>query len=144
MLISRESLSGAIFVGNGKGGLGHRSSSLDDTISNSPDSRVILVLRRRDGLARSLYRQYLKVRGTESINEIYGIGGKRSPILSLYRVRFTPYVNYVTSLFSSRVLIPTFKVLVARPNDFLRKLSAFVDTECPYVDLNRSNRTRLG
>jgi len=144
IIISKESLSGALFAGIGKRGVDHRSSILDNLASVVPESRIIIVLRRQDGLARSLYRQYLNAGGTESINAFYGIDRSHSPILSLDRFRFLPYLNQITSLFSSGVLILTFEELVTHPREFLRKLSAFINLELPDLELNRSNETRLG
>jgi len=144
LIISREALSGALFAGVGKRGIDHRSSILDNLMLVAPTARIILVLRRQDTLARSIYRQYLNDGGTESIKEFYGIESARSPIFPAERFMYSPYVRHLHSLTSGRLLVLPFEELAAQSDAFLLKLGSFVGLDAPNVILRNSNDSRMG
>ena len=143
-LISRESLSGALYAGVGKAGLDHRSAILANLKATLPGARIVIVLRRQDGLARSYYRQYIKAGGTESISVFYGLKDGKSPILSLDRFRFTAYIDEIVSLFPAGVLILTFEEFVQNRLEFLGRLFDFIGINPPNIELRQSNQTRVG
>ena len=144
-LLSNESLSGPPYAGVAEGGLDHRSPVLQNLRAALPDARVVLVLRRQDGLARSLYRQYLKRGGTATLNKFYGIGAAHQPpLMTLDRFRFSPFVRSVFDSFGSRVLVLTFEQFLRNQRRFLERLCHFVGVERPDMELNPENATRMG
>ena len=143
-VISNESFSGALYAGIGKRGLDHRTPILQNLQSTFPEARILLVLRRQDTLARSLYRQYLKVGGTESICQFYGVDTGQSPIFPLQRFDFGPYVDMLHDLFPERVLVLTYEEFAKKQDEFLDKLGRFIGLPPPAPDPRRSNESRFG
>lgn len=95
-------------------------------------------------MAKSLYRQYLTVGGTERINDFYGLSSSTQPILSLDRFRFRAYVEKTISMFPAGVLVLTFEEFLESRHVFLDRLSEFLGTNIPDIDITPSNATRLG
>ncbi len=144
-LLSNESFSGPPYAGVIEGGLDHRSPILTNLKSVFPDAKVILVIRRQDSLAKSFYRQYLKSGGTRRINRFYGLEGTdHSPLMSLDRFKYGPYVEAVTASFPSGVLILTFEEFVRQQISFLEKLTNFLQIDAPAIELKKENTTTLG
>ena len=144
-LLSNESLSGPPYAGVAEGGLDHRSPVLRNLKAAFPDARVVLVLRRQDGLARSLYRQYLKRGGTARVDRFYGMGAAHQPpMMSLDRFHFSPFVRCVFESFGSRVLVSTFEQFLRDQQSFLERLCHFIGIERPDIKLDPENATRMG
>jgi hypothetical protein len=144
-LLSNESLSGPPYAGVAEGGLDHRSPVLENLRAVFPDARVVLVLRRQDSLARSLYRQYLKVGGTEKVQRFFGIPtAQLRPLISLDRFCFSPFVRGVFESFGSRVLVLTFEQFLRDQRLFLERLCNFIGVQRPNMELSRENATRMG
>ncbi len=144
-MLSNESFSGPPYAGIAENGLDHRSPILTNLKMVFPDAKVILVLRRQDSLARSMYRQYLKSGGTRSIYQFYGMHKNgRPPLLSLDRFVYSPYVRALKASFSSGVLLLTFEQFVSDQPGFLRTLNEFLGIRRPKVSLTKENATKLG
>lgn len=143
-LISKESFSGALYAGLIKRNLDHRSPILANLKASLPEAKIILVLRRQDGLARSIYRQYLKFGGTANSSVFYGLSGKSSAMYPLNRFRFSPYVDQIYENFKSGVLVLTFEELLKDQAAFLTKLCEFINIPIPEILLAKSNQTSLG
>jgi hypothetical protein len=144
-VLSNESLSGPPYAGVVEWGLDHRSPVLANLCSVFPDARAILVLRRQDGLAKSLYRQYVKRGGTARIRAFYGLDGSGRPaMLSLDRFHFSPYLQLVHERFPAGVLILPFEQFVRDQDTFLNSLCEFIGVRRPAVELRAENTTRLG
>jgi hypothetical protein len=144
-VLSNESLSGPPYAGVIEWGLDHRSPVLLNLRAVFPDARAVLVLRRQDGLARSLYRQYVKRGGTTRIRRFYGMDGSgREPLMSTDRFRFSPYLRLVYESFPRGTLVLTFEQFVRDQDGFLNRLCEFVGIERPRIDLRAENATRLG
>ncbi len=143
-LLSAESFSGALYAGLIKHGLDHRSSILENLKASLPEARIIIVLRRQDRLARSLYRQYLKRGGTASVDKFYGLDTKTTAMFPLNRFRFSPYVDKLASCFPAGVLVLVFEEFLEQQSVFLKKLCDFIDIPVPNIVLTKSNQTSLG
>jgi len=143
-LISKEALSGAPLAGLGKRNLDHRSAILENLQAAIPEARIILVLRRQDHLAISLYRQYLKNGGTEQIRDFFGLPNDIQPIFPLDRFRFHPYVDKTISMFPAGVLVLIFEEFVTNRQIFLDRLANFLGISIPEMIITISNETRLG
>ncbi|MGH8241823.1 MAG: hypothetical protein ACRETY_00575 [Steroidobacteraceae bacterium] len=144
-LLSNESLSGPPYAGVAEGGLDHRSSVLQNLKAALPDARVVLVLRRQDSLAHSLYRQYLKRGGTARVDRFYGMSAAHQPpMMSLDRFCFSPFVRCVFESFGSRVLVSTFEQFLKDQQSFLERLCQFIEVERPDIKLDPENATRMG
>jgi hypothetical protein len=144
-LLSNESLSGPPYAGIAEGGLDHRSPVLHNLRAAIPNARVVLVLRRQDSLARSLYRQYLKRGGTVKLQRFYGIGAAHQPsLMSLDRFCFSFFVRCVFESFGSRVLVLTFEEFLRDQPRFLERLCRFIGVERPNMRLYPENATRMG
>lgn len=144
-MLSNESFSGPPYAGVIEGGLDHREPILSNLKSTFPDAKAILVLRRQDSLAKSLYRQYLKSGGTRSVKRFYGFEEPDKPgLFSLDRMKFTPYVDAVHSAFPQGVLTLTYEQFSSDQAGFLREIAAFVGIAMPEIELRRENATALG
>ena len=144
-LLSNESLSGPPYAGVAEGGLDHRSPVLQNLRAAFPDARAVLVLRRQDSLARSLYRQYLKRGGTAKVDRFFGLATDlQPPMMSLDRFCFSPFVRCVFESFGSRVLVLTFEQFLRDQQSFLEQLCRFIGVERPDLKLDSENATRMG
>ena len=144
-LLSNESLSGPPYSGAVELGLDHRSPVLANLLSVFPRARAVLVLRRQDALARSLYRQYVKRGGTVPVARFFGLDDTGRPgVLSLDRFRFRPFVQMVLDGFQAGVLVLTFEEFVRDNVAFLTRLCVFLGVERPDIALRAENTTRLG
>lgn len=144
-LISNESISGPPYVGVIEYGLDHRSPVLENIQKVFPDCRVIIVLRRQDALARSLYRQYIKRGGTASITEFYGFDSHEGRgLFSRDRFRFSPYMRLLHDLFPSGVLALLFEEFISDRPAFLNRICDFIGTSVPSIELKAENASTLG
>jgi len=144
-LISNEMLSGPPYSGVIEAGLDHRSPIILNLRNVFPNAKVIIVLRRQDGLARSFYRQYLKSGGTKRIRRFYGMEGKhRLPLMSRDRFLFLPYIDLIKSSFPSGVSIMLFEEMVADQATFLSKIINFIGVANPAIALEKENVTAFG
>jgi hypothetical protein len=145
IVLSNEAFSGPLWTGLAHLGLDHRFPVLANLRETFPDARVILVLRRQDELARSIYRQYLKAGGTRPVKRFYGLASKgRPPVISLNRFRFSPYVTAVCESFPKGFLILTYEEFRSDQKAFLRKITDFIGIDLPEIELRKSNVSRLG
>lgn len=143
-LISREALSGASGAGIIKRGLDHRSPIIENLAAAVPEARIILVIRRQDALACSLYRQYLKLGGTEVLGRFFGINGKSLPLAPLDLFRYHPYVERIYRAFPGGILVLTFEEFVYDQKSFINKLTEYMHIEAPELHMTATNQTRLG
>lgn len=144
-LLSNESLSGPPYAGVIEGGLDHRSPILTNIRSTFSNARAIIVLRRQDGLAKSMYRQYLKSGGTRTVRRFYGLSdAPHPPLFSLDRFRFSRYVDAVHEYFPEGVLVLLFENFVTDQENFLGQLTDFVGIPLPTLSLQPENATSLG
>jgi hypothetical protein len=144
-LMLNESFSGPPWAGLLEQGLDYRSPILSNLQRTFPDAKAIVIIRRQDGLARSLYRQYLKRGGTRSVQRFYGFeSSRRPPLLSLDRFRFTRFIDALVESFPRGVLVLTFEEFKSSQKVFLRKLVEFIGIDLPNVELQKSNVSRLG
>jgi hypothetical protein len=144
-MLSNESLSGPPYAGVIEAGLDHRSPILENLKTVFPDAKAILVLRRQDGLAKSLYRQYLKSGGTRSVTRFYGLGTQEQPpLFSLDRFLFTRYVDAVHAAFPAGVLLLTYEEFATDQSSFLRRIVEFSGINMPDIKIKKENATTLG
>lgn len=144
-LITNETLSGPPYAGVVDWGLDHRTPVLRNLKCVVPSADIVLVLRRQDGLAKSLYRQYVKRGGTVGIRRFFGLdGSKRPPLMSLDRFHFSPFVRFIRETFQSRFLVLTFEEFVRDQDAFIDRLCVFMGIARPKIALRRENATRLG
>ena len=144
-LLSNESLSGPPYAGVVEWGLDHRSPILGNLRRVLPNARVVIVLRRQDSLARSLYRQYIKRGGTAKIHRFYGLDGSGRPaLMSLDRFYFSPFLREIHTQFAGGVLVLTFEEFVQDQRTFLDRLCTFIGIATTSVELRKENATRLG
>ena len=143
-IISNESLSCLPFSGVIEPGLDHRTPILNNLKSVFPDAKIILVLRRQDGLAKSLYRQYLKSGGTRPVERFYGTKGVNKPALvSINRFLYLKYVDVLFNAFNSNVLLLPFELFVEDQTEFLKRITDFIGIELPNIELKPENATKL-
>lgn len=143
-LISRECLSGSLGAGIIKRGLDNRSSILNNLQAAVPEANIILVIRRQDDFARSLYRQYLKLGGTERIEQFFGVGMAALPLAPISLFKYGPYIDSVLSRFKNGVLVLLFEEFVENPELFIEKLANYLGVETPKINIKNSNQSRLG
>src|SRR5262245_50147919 len=133
-LLSNESLSGPPYAGVVEWGLDHRSPVLTNLVAVFPNARAVLVLRRQDGLAGPLYRQYVKRGGTARVDRFFGLDDSGRPgVLSLDRFRFRPFVQMVLDGFPGGVLVLTYEEFVRDHIAFLSRLCGFLRVERPDI-----------
>src|SRR5688572_9638241 len=87
-VISSESLSGSLYSAGGKRDLDHRHSIIENLQRTLPEAKIMLVLRRQDQFARSVYRQYIKRGGVLDPAEFFGLDGHRSAYFPKDRFRY--------------------------------------------------------
>ncbi|WP_022661402.1 sulfotransferase [Paucidesulfovibrio longus] len=145
-LLSNEGFSGPLHSGDLEYGLDHRDAVLRNLAAAFPDARVILTLRRQDGLARSLYRQYLRSGGTRGVERYYGFAANtpHQPLFNRDRFRYLPYVRRVEELFPQGLLLLAYEELVRDPDAYLGRISEFLDVTLPPLPKRKDNATRLG
>jgi hypothetical protein len=144
-LISNESLSGPPYAGVVETGLDHRTPVIDNLRRSFPGAKVVVVIRRQDALARSLYRQYIKRGGTESIDRFYGNAlGASSGILSRNRFKFCNFLELVDRSFAEGLKILLFEDFVNDRKSFLHELCEFIGTSVPDIVLSPENASSLG
>ena len=144
-LISNESISGPPYAGVVERELDHRSAILENVRNTFPDSRIVIVLRRQDALARSMYRQYVKRGGTARISTFYGFDMDDGVgMFSRNRFRYLPYIQLLNKLFPERVLVLLFEEFVKDKPAFLRRLCEFIGTDVPELTMHAENASTLG
>ena len=146
ILISEESLSGPPFSGEREWGLDNRSNVISNMLAAFPSASVILVLRRQDKFAASIYRQYLKFGGTQPIDRFFGVDTEPDyfGLFSQNKLNFLNYARAIKASFGNRILLLAFEEFIKTPETFLSKICAFMGRETPNIALVRSNETRLG
>lgn len=144
-LISNESLSGPPYSGLIEYGLDHRTPVLQNLRSVFPDARILIVLRRQDSLARSLYRQYLKRGGTARIDRFFGMSSDGKPaLMSLDRFRYGLYLEKLTEFFPAGIKVLLFEEFISERARFLMEICDFIGIVRPEIDLTVENATKLG
>ncbi|MDH3469221.1 MAG: hypothetical protein OES26_25625, partial [Gammaproteobacteria bacterium] len=109
-----------------------------------PEARIIIVLRRQDALARSLYRQYLKRGGTAKVGRFYGEDKKHPALMSRNRFRYSTYLDLLKGSFPMGLKVLLFEDFITNQSEFIRELCEFVGVESPAIDLKIENATKLG
>jgi hypothetical protein len=144
-LISSESLSGSLYSAIGKSDLDHRHSIIENLQRTLPEAKIMLVLRRQDQYARSVYRQYIKRGGVLDPSAFFGQGSREGACFPKDRFRYREYVSALRQRFPAGVHVGIFEEFAESPTTFLQRMCRFLGVES--VDtwqLQRSNRTRLG
>ena len=141
-VLSSEALSGPAWVGVAQRGIDHRSPILQNLQQDFPHARFLLVVRRQDHYARSMYRQYIKTGGTQSLRRFFGEG--TTPLFSADRFRYAPYVERIRSMFDNRLDVVPFELLRNEPKRFLAAIGRVLDVTPPTLPATRSNATRMG
>ena len=143
-IISNESLSSLPYSGAIEAGLDHRTPILHNLKRVFPEAKVILIIRRQDGFAKSLYRQYLKSGGTKSIKRFYGMESVDKPaIVGINRFLYKKYIDAVFDAFPSNVLLMPFEKFVNDQQGFLKEITDFIGIDMPDVELKRENAAVL-
>ncbi|MEO1081031.1 MAG: hypothetical protein AAFY29_15845 [Pseudomonadota bacterium] len=140
-LVSHELLSGPLWAGIGQHGLDHRSAILQNIKACCPDARILLVLRRQDRWAKSVYRQYVVAGGVERSTALFE--GER-PIFPMNRFRYAPYVSALKELFPRGVMVLFFEQFMREREAFLGQLGDFLETPIPDVPLRAKNSANVG
>jgi sulfotransferase family protein len=144
-LVSSESFSWVSWSAATARGIDFRTQILRNLAAAVPDARVVLILRRQDGMVRSLYRQYLQAGGTKPVDRVFG----ESPddfrtVVPRNYFRYGPYVKTLKELFPAGVIILPFEQLVSEQEEFLGKLATFIGIESPDITLESSNSSQFG
>jgi len=144
-LFSSEALSGPAWVGVAQRGIDHRTPVLQNLSHDFGDASILLILRRQDGYARSMYRQYVKAGGTHSMARFFGIGpNAASPLFSPDRFRYTPFVRALKARFTGNVNVLFFEQLLSDSAYFLDELSRMLDCPGPLEEPGKRNSSKLG
>ena len=144
-LISSEGLSGSLYSAVGKRDLDHRHSIIDNLHRTLPEARILLVLRRQDQYARSVYRQYVKRGGVLNPAAFFGLDSREGAYFPRDRFRYREYVLALKQRFPAGVHIGVFEEFVESPSTFLERMCRFLEVQ-PVEDwqLKKFNRSRLG
>jgi hypothetical protein len=144
-LISSEAFSGSLFSAVGKRYLDHRHSIIENLQRTLPEARIILVLRRQDRYARSVYRQYIKRGGVLDPASFFGLDSRGGAYFPRDRFRYREYVKVLKQRFPAGVHIGIFEEFVESPSAFLARMCRFLEVEpIDSWQLPKINRTRLG
>ena len=144
-VISSESLSGSLYSAVGKRDLDHRHSIIENLQRTLPEAKIMLVLRRQDQFARSVYRQYIKRGGVLDPAEFFGLDGHEGAYFPRDRFRYYEYVGVLKNRFPAGVHIGIFEEFAESPSTFLERMCRFLEVEA--IDggqLQKFNRSRLG
>ena len=144
-LVSSESLSGPAWVGVAQRGIDHRSPVLSNLSFDFKEAEILLILRRQDGYARSMYRQYIKSGGTFTMARFLGSDLELgSPLFSLDRFSYSPYVDALQRHFDGKIHVMFFEELLADSAKFFGKLSTILDCSSELPIPGNRNSSRLG
>ena len=143
-LISSEALSGSLFAALGKQDLDNRSGILQNLRSTLPEARVVLVIRRQDAYAKSVYRQYVRAGGSMAPHEFFGSTADTRGHFSRDRFRYREYLRALRTAFPAGVHVGVYEHFVESPREFLGQLCAFLGTDDCSGEITRMNRSRLG
>lgn len=149
-LISSEALSGPAWVGVSQRGIDHRQSVITNLQRDFPNAYILLILRRQDQYARSIYRQYVKTGGTASMRKFFGLQtgsndpADNPPLFSRHRFEYSPFVRELQRSFPGRVKVIPFELMQQDTTQFLKRVCQAIGTEAPSSPPSRLNRTRLG
>jgi len=146
-LVSSEALSGPAWVGVAQRGIDHRSPVLENLSYDFPQAEIILILRRQDAFARSIYRQYVKAGGTASMARFLGVSKshpEHSPMFARDRFFYEPYVRSLNKKFPAGVHVLFFEQLITDPDAFLSTLAEIFQTDGDLVFPGKRNSSRLG
>jgi hypothetical protein len=144
-LISSESLSGSLYSAVGKRDLDHRHCIVENLQRTLPEAKIILVLRRQDQYAKSVYRQYIKRGGVLDPVAFFGSDSHVGAYFPRDRFRYREYVRALKQRFCSGVHVGIFEEFAESPSAFLERMCRFLEVE-PMDDwqLQKLNRSRLG
>ncbi len=144
-LISSESLSGSLYSSLGKRDLDHRHSIIENLQRTLPEAKIVLVLRRQDQYAKSVYRQYIKRGGVLDPITFFGRGREEGAFFPRDRFRYREYVGALLRRFPAGVHVGIFEEFVESPSTFLERMCRFLEVSpLDSWQLQKTNRTRLG
>ena len=144
-LISSEGLSGSLFSAVGIRDLDHRHSIIENLQRTLPEARIILVLRRQDQYAKSVYRQYIKRGGVLDPAAFFGLDGHEGACFPRDRFRYREYVSVLKRRFPAGVHVGIFEEFAESPSAFLERMCRFLGMEpIDNWELQKINRSRLG
>src|SRR5688572_19821302 len=144
-LISAEGLSGSLYSAVGKRDLDHRHSIIENLQRTLPEAKIMLVLRRQDQYAKSVYRQYIKRGGVLKPAAYFGLDGCEGACFPRNRFRYLEYVRELKRRFPAGVHVGIFEEFAESPSAFLERMCRFLGMES--IDswkLQKINRSRLG
>jgi hypothetical protein len=144
-LISSESLSGSLYSAIGKRGLDHRHSIIENLQRTLPEAKILLVLRRQEQYARSVYRQYVTRGGVLDPAVFFGLESRETAYFPRDRFRYGDYVFALKQRFPAGVHVGIFEEFAESPSIFLERMCRFLDVQ-PVDDwqLKKSNQSTLG
>ncbi|MEM7220617.1 MAG: hypothetical protein AAF515_19805 [Pseudomonadota bacterium] len=141
-LVSSEALSGPAWVGVTQRGIDHRTPVLLNLLQDFPDAELLLIIRRQDDYAKSMYRQYVKSGGTRPLAQFLGANG-HTPLFAPDRYRYAALVDALQRSFA-RVRVIPFELLRENEGQFLGTVSDFLGAPPPDKPMSRRNSTRMG
>jgi hypothetical protein len=144
-LISSESLSGSLYSAVGKRDLDHRHSIIVNLQRTLPEAKILMVLRRQDQYAKSVYRQYVKRGGVLGPAAFFGLDTREGAYFPRDRFSYREYVLALRQHFPAGVHVGIFEEFAESPSLFLERICRFLEVQpAENVRLNRFNRSRLG
>ena len=144
-LISSEGLSGSLYSAVGKRDLDHRHSIIENLQRTLPEAKIMLVLRRQDQYAKSVYRQYIKRGGVLDPAAFFGLDSQEGACFPRDRFRYREYVRVLKHRFPAGVHVGIFEEFAESPSTFLERMCRFLEMEpIDNWQLQKINRSRLG
>lgn len=144
-LISAEGLSGSLYSAVGKRDLDHRDSIVQNLQRTLPEAKIVVVLRRQDQYAKSVYRQYIKRGGVLDPAAFFGLDGQDGACFPRDRFRYLEYVRALQHRFPAGVYVGIFEEFADTPSAFLERMCRFLEVEpIDGWQLQKINRSRLG
>lgn len=143
-LLSNESLSGPPFAGAVEWGLDNRSAVTRNLQAALPNAKVLIVIRRQDELALSMYRQYVKSGGTRSAKRFFGKDAKGPAIFSRDRFHYLPFLRDLQARFPKALTVLVYEQMRENYEEFVKTMNAALGTSWTAPEVTYVNATRLG
>jgi hypothetical protein len=110
-----------------------------------PEAKIMLVLRRQDQYAKSVYRQYIKRGGVLNPNAFFGLECQEGACFPRERFRYCEYVRELKRRFPAGVHIGIFEEFAESPSLFFERMCHFLEVApIDSMQLQKFNRSRLG
>ncbi|MBD2394111.1 hypothetical protein VKI22_17895 [Cyanobacterium aponinum UTEX 3221] len=117
----------------------------DRFYSTFPEAKIFIIIREQKSMLMSLYRQYIIVGGTATIDNFLGINNTSKPFLEtpmcLDFFEFDKLIEYYQNLFGkNKVLVLPLELLKFNQQLFFEKLLNFLNiSNVPNIDIKPSN-----